>query len=373
MQSAASLIKMSLEAALSHAGIGGPAASAGSFRFDTPGSETTWLELYHRASEGVASQSPQWAAAVATAGKFRSTPQFYEFAGGGRAVLPLFTRGVGPLSYAWSPPPAWGFGGTLSDGELTPAQLDTVLAHLETLPCLGIKIRPNPLAAGLWAAAVRPAWTVIPRLAHVVDLSGGFETVHDRFHPDARANIRRAQRRGVYVEVGNSEGLIDEFYRLLKLSFVRWAGKQNEPAALALFRGTRRDPRSKFGAMAAHMGDRFRLYIARVDGQAAAAILVLTGRQAHYTRGAMDEALAGETRATYLLQATAIEDACRLGSTHYHMGETGNSTSLARFKSRFGAVAVPYAEYRYERIPLSQFDEFARAAAKRILRFRDAS
>ena len=104
-----------------------------------------------------------------------------------------------------------------------------------------------------------------------------------------------------------------------------------------------------------------------------AAILVLAGRQAHYTRGAIDEARAGDSRAAYLLQATAIEDACRLGSTHYNMGETGASSSLAQFKSRFGAVAVPYAEYRYERIPLARFDGFARATVKRILGFRDAS
>ena len=58
----------------------------------------------------------------------------------------------------------------------------------------------------------------------------------------------------------------------------------------------------------------------------------------------MDEKLAGKTYANYLLHSMAIKDACSQGCTHYHMGETGGSASLAHFKSRFGATAVPYAE-----------------------------
>ncbi|MEY9197457.1 hypothetical protein ABIA16_002573 [Sinorhizobium fredii] len=347
-------------------------ANVGLSRFDNPAAETIWRELYQRNDEAIASLSPEWAEAVVAAGNFRSSPQFYEFDDGARAVLPLFTKGVGSLRYAWSPPPAWGFGGILSDGAVTPAHLETIFAHLETFPCLGVKIRPNPLTADLWAAGARPAWTSIPRCAHVVDLSGGFDAVRGRFHRNAHTNIRRARRLGVEVDVGNSEGLIDEFHELLQLSFVRWARKQHEPAALAHFRGMRRDSRSKFTTMAARMGNRFRLYVARAGGRPAAAILVLADRQAHYTRGAIDEPLAGETKATDLLQATAIQDACRLGSTHYHMGETGISRSIAQFKCRFGAVAVPYAEYRYERFPLARLDGFARGAVKRILGFRDA-
>ena len=331
-----------------------------------------WLDLHRRDDAAVASQSPEWAGAVAAAGGFRSHPQSYDFSDGSRAVLPLFTKGLGRLCYAWSPPPAWGFGGVLADSAMTPGKLHAILAHLETLPFFGIKIRPNPLAADLWAAAARPGWTAIPRLAHVLDLAGGFDAVRNRFRSGAGTNIRRAQKRGVEVETGNNDRLIDEFHGLLQLSFKRWARMQHEPLILTRLRGMHRDPRSKFAAMAAQMGDRFRLYVARIDGQPVAATLVLAGRQAHYTRSAIDEIRAGESRATYLLQAMAIEDACRLGSTHYHMGETGLSTSLAQFKSRFGAIAVPYAEYLYERFPLARLDGLARNVVKSILGFHDA-
>lgn len=351
----------------------GPNAFGHLIQSSGPASDAVWLYLYQSDRTALVSQSHQWAQAVTASGNYRCSPQHFHFADGAQAVLPLFTKGVASLRYAWSPPPAWGFGGPLSDQGISPDKLRCVLAHLETLPYVGLKIRPNPLLATMWAEIVRPGWTTIPRMAHVVDLAGGIEVVRARFRSNAGTNIRRAQKCGVEVEAGNSARLIDEFHSLLELSLLRWARKQHEPAVLARFRGLRRDPRSKFAEMASHLGEAFRLYVARINGRPVAAILVLMHHQAHYTRGAIDEELAGESRATYLLQARAIEDACRLGSTHYHMGETGNSASLAQFKSRFGAVAIPYAEYRYERLPLASLDSFARSTVKRVVGFRDAS
>jgi lipid II:glycine glycyltransferase (peptidoglycan interpeptide bridge formation enzyme) len=118
-------------------------------------------------------------------------------------------------------------------------------------------------------------------------------------------------------------------------------------------------------------GGLVRVWIASVGGEPVSAALVLRGHVAHYTRGAMDEEKVGQTYANYLLHARAIEDACAAGCGHYHMGETGNSESLAAFKSRFGAVAVPYAEYRHERIPLLSAAAAARGVVKKAIGFKD--
>jgi lipid II:glycine glycyltransferase (peptidoglycan interpeptide bridge formation enzyme) len=79
----------------------------------------------------------------------------------------------------------------------------------------------------------------------------------------------------------------------------------------------------------------------------------------------MDADVGGPTYASYLLQQAAIEDACASGCTHYHMGESGNAASLAQFKRAFGAEAYDYAEYRFERIPLTSAERLLRSYAER--------
>ena len=94
--------------------------------------------------------------------------------------------------------------------------------------------------------------------------------------------------------------------------------------------------------------------MARSNDIPVAAVVVLTQPgAASYWRGAMDEALAGPTRANYLLFKLAIEAACAAGARTFHMGDTGTSASLAQFKSRFGAEPVAYREYHLERLPVT--------------------
>ena len=86
----------------------------------------------------------------------------------------------------------------------------------------------------------------------------------------------------------------------------------------------------------------------------------------------MDKAIAGPTRANDLLHRLAIEDACRHGCRYYHMGESGASASLARFKSGFGAEAHPYAEYYLERFPITALERSLKGIVKRLMGFKDA-
>ena len=86
----------------------------------------------------------------------------------------------------------------------------------------------------------------------------------------------------------------------------------------------------------------------------------------------MDRELAAPTRANFLLHRLAIEDACVSGCRAYHMGESGTSSGLARFKEEFGAVPHRYAEYQLERLPLTAADRTIRSGAKRVVGFREA-
>ena len=351
-----------------------PATNRSLAAVTSPVPQSEWAQIYRSAPDAFPTQSWRWAQALVSAGQFPDRSRLYTFDDGRQALVPLFRRvHRGPVpGRLWSQPAAWGFGGVVAETRQDAAYLSAILSDLERASPLGVGLRPNPLHAAAWAEAAR-GWTRIERSAHVLDLDGGMASVWEsRFKPRTRTAVRKAQSAGMEITCGRSGALIEEFYRLFEQSVVRWAGKQGEPVPLALWRARRRDPVEKFHAMANAMGEGFRLWLARHDGEAVAAIVVLQDANAHYTRGAMNEELAGPLSANVLLHYRAIEEACAVGCRSYHMGETGRSEALAQFKSRFGAVAVPYAEYLKERLPVSALTRGAKTMVKRLIGFRDA-
>ena len=87
----------------------------------------------------------------------------------------------------------------------------------------------------------------------------------------------------------------------------------------------------------------------------------------------MDRDRAGPTRAAFLLQWRAIEEAAAAGCPTHHFGDSGTSSSLARFKEGFGAAAVPYADFGVERLPVTRADRALRTGVKRVIGFRDGA
>jgi hypothetical protein len=337
-------------------------------------SEADWRRIYLADPFALPTQSPDWARAVSASGVYSVQSRHYVFPNGREAVLPLFKQNgpVGVSNGLWSPPSAWGFGGTLSNEPLGSSDIAQILDDVRRMRSLSVHIRPNPLHSIIWEQSSR-GWTRLPRRAHILDLDGGFDSVwRTRFKPRTRTAIRKAEASGVEVRFGNSPALIDAFYGLWQQSLRRWARHQNEPSWLASWRGKKRDPIEKLYAMSDAMGDIFRVWVAFHDEAPVAAIIVLQDRNAHYTRGAMNEEVAGDLMANYLLHSRAIEAACTAGCRFYQMGETGNSNSLSQFKSRFGAVGTPYYEYLRETLPLHEINTRARNVLKRMIGFRDA-
>lgn len=344
------------------------------WRVTTPAPRSDWEEIMAADPLALVDQSPQWQEFICAASSFRDDSRLYELADGQRLLFPVVRqRGLPPgLALRASPPASWGIGGLLSYRPIEARHIHIVLEDLARLPGLRTIIRPNPLMGSLWAAARPKGITIIPRMAHVLDLHAGFDQVWSHaFLSGTRQNVRRAEKSGLVVECDTTGKLVPVFYDLFMQSIDRWAEKQHEPPGLARWRAAQRDPLAKFKMMAKLLGNKCRIWVAWKDGQPAASILVLQDTNAHYTRGAMNKELAGPTRANDLLQKLAIEDACRSGCGYYHMGETGASTSLARYKANFGAVAVPYAEYAIERLPLTQTDYRLRNLVKRIIGFKD--
>jgi lipid II:glycine glycyltransferase (peptidoglycan interpeptide bridge formation enzyme) len=189
-----------------------------------------------------------------------------------------------------------------------------------------------------------------------------------RFTGAARRYVRIAERSGLVVERGAEPAQLDAFYELYLRSVERWAQAAG-PAPARWWTAHRREARRKFDLAAAALGDDFVVWTAATtEGPVAAIIVLHHGEAASYWRGAMVEAEAGRTRANYLLHRLAIEEACLAGCRTYHMGETGDSASLAQFKTRFGACALAYTEYRLERLPLTPIASRARSLAEAGLR-----
>ena len=348
--------------------------AAATLRVTSPAPRDAWEQALASDPTALVFQAPMWLDCLCAVGRYRDASRLYELLSGRRLVLPMVRLGcrTGPLAIEASFPPSWGMGGVVASGGPRADDLAAVFADLSQRPLMRTSLRPNPLTNASWAEARPRGALTVPRLAHVLDLDGGFAHVWDeRFTGSARTAVRKAERAGLTVECDTSGRRTAVFYELFERSLDRWARQQHEPRALARWRGHRRDPPRKLQLIAEHLADRCHLWVAWRGGEPAAAILVLQDANASYTRGAMDKELAGPTRANYLLHQLAIEQACNAGCRHYHMGESGSSAALAQFKTRFGARPVPYADYHIERLPLTTADRHVRTAVKRVVGFRD--
>jgi Acetyltransferase (GNAT) domain len=315
----------------------------------TPAPRDEWTALIGGAADALVFQTPEWTDCLCATGRYRDASRLYETRDGRRLVVPMVRRaGVAwPLRLQASLPYGWGFGGIVASDQLAASDVSEVLTDLLSAGAARVSLRPNPLSAQVWAAGARGGVRRLQRTAHVLDLEGGVDQLQTRFTRGARRAIRKAERSPLTVTCDTSGAHVPVFHSLYQRSVDRWAGNRGEPIWLARRRAALREPEEKFQRVAQHLGDACQIWIAWLDGQPAASVIVLRhGRSASYWRGAMDTAVADRTQPNYLLHSRAIEEACRVGCRYYHMGETGTSKSLAHFKSRFGARPYDYFEYR---------------------------
>ncbi len=345
-------------------------------RVISPAPHDAWEAIHTADPNALVSQSAAWMNCICYTTGATDASRLYNLGDGRMAVLPLAQTRVAPmfLSSLRSPPSGWGIGGLIANCNLQVEDLCHILDDLARLPHLSISIRPNPLTDQLWASAMHAHVIALPRRAHVLDLVEGFDALWlKRYKHATRTAVRKAEKSGVTIECNSDEKSVIDFHKLYLRSLDRWGAQQHEPRALTHWRGLRRDPIQKLQNISIMSGINCRIYTARVNGEPVAASLLLIGQNAHMTRDVMIKELAGPVRANDLLYNRAIKDACEAGCHYFHMGETGSSISLARFKSGFGAEAYEYAEYRLERLPLTQVDALLRKIVKRIIGFKDTT
>lgn len=341
----------------------------------TPAPRVEWRAVVAGDPAALPEHSPEWVDALCAVGPYADASRLYVADDGRQFVLPMVRR-TGPLGLGgwWqSYPPSWGMGGVIGAG-LDAALLAEIVRDLAGQGVQRFGVRPDPLRYDLWTDAVDAAAiavTRIPRRAHVIDLAGGADAVFARMSKSSRRGVRVAERAGVRIEVDRGGALLDDYYGLYLTSVDRWAARQHEPRALAQARARRRDPQRKLRAMSDLLGKAFVITLAYVDDQPAFGSITLLGQTAHDTRAAMDVDLVGKTYAGDLVQWTSLQLACELGCPTFHLGESGQSASLALYKEKFGAQPYDYAEFRIERLPYTRTDTALRSAVKKALRFSD--
>jgi hypothetical protein len=337
----------------------------------SPAPRDAWQTALGADPYALETQSPAWSDAMCDGGAYEDASRCYEV-GGRVMVLPMLRRKVGGVfAVEAANPMQCGAGGLLAPGGPTAADTAVVFRDLAERHIASQTVWANPILAPQWAASVPPSVTVVPRVGHMLDLEGGFDHVWmKRFEGSARTGARKAEREGVEIECDTTGRLVPEMYRMLENAVSRWARMQHEPYWLALRRQRARDPLERFQAMARHLGDHCRIWIARVEGRPAACMMVLLGTNAYDFRAAMNEDLK-HYRAQDLIERLSVEEACRAGCRYYYMGDSGVSDSLAAYKEQFGALPYRYAEYRLERLPIARAERALKSVIKRAIGFRD--
>lgn len=338
----------------------------------SPAPRAVWTAVFRQDPYALESQSPEWAAAMCAAHGLVDVSRMYRFADDRVVILPLLRRKLlgGVLSVDRSNPPACGIGGLVAAGGVTAEEAAAVLADLASRRTAVQAVSPGPLRLDAWPEQAPAGGIVVQHRVHVLDLRPGWDAVWSGFAKTSRRLSRVATRNGVTVEHATGTRLLPEFYGLVESSVARWARHQHEPLWLARHRLHQRDSLAKYGSIAHHLGDRFTVWLARLDGRPVAASLLARSGNAHEFRAAMDES-ARDSHATDLLQTAMIRDACDAGCRFYYLGESGWSTGIGTFKERFGARPVVVPEYRFERLPLSTMERKAKGIVKRAIGFRD--
>lgn len=185
-----------------------------------------------------------------------------------------------------------------------------------------------------------------PFYLHMLALSPSLDNLFLGFHKDCvQRKVRRAEREGLEYQSGNSQHLLDAFYRLM----VQTRRKHQLPP----------QPIQWFRNLAECMGDRLSVRVAFKDGKEIASILTLQHRNVLvYKYGASDPALQN-LGGTPLLFWRTIAEAKAAGLSCLDLGRSDeDNAGLIAFKDRLGAKSSILSYQRWSRRRLA-------AAAKR--------
>ncbi len=333
----------------------------------SPVPRPVWRQVMDADPDAVATQAPEWMDCLATRG-YTDRSRLYVLPDGRRLVLPVAARSVGGVAVteqSW--PYGWAYGGALVEGgDLDEATCRLVLDDLARSRSLLSSITPMPLRGAVWDAAAGPAATRVPYTSQVVDLADGWDALWEKkFRRQARNSVRKAER--FDLDIRREEGAegrgVAIFADLYAQSVDRWAAQRGQPLGIARWLAARRNRPGQVAAAARALGERCVVWsVLRAGEPVAVNVILATANHGIGWMCAMDDRLARETLATYLIHSLSLRDACERGIRWFHMGESDTGSGSEHFKKYFGAVPCEYAALRFERLPFARAERGARAA-----------
>jgi CelD/BcsL family acetyltransferase involved in cellulose biosynthesis len=178
---------------------------------------------------------------------------------------------------------------------------------------------------------------------HRLDLGRSLDELFRSFHKDCvQRKVRRAEREGLTYEEGQSDVLLNKFYRLLVKTRRR---QQLPPQPLAWFRG-----------LIAAFGDGLKIRLASKDGVPVASILTLSFKKTMTYKYGCSDAQFNKLGGMALLFWKTIQEAKENGCEELDMGRSDlDNPGLVTFKEHWGATRSELSYWRYpKREPVSQ-------------------
>jgi hypothetical protein len=330
-------------------------------RVTTPVPVDVWAAVAAADPSTTVFQTPVWRDCVCTGTGWQDASRLYEMPGGRQLVLMMARRPGLPAGLAQqaSWPAGWGSGGVLAPGGVRPGEVALVCTDLARGWALSTCVRPGFAAAPAWPAAAGSCSHVIPRTVHVAHLGQLFDDFWARSTSrQTRGNVRTARRHlqhmGITITDGNSPELLEAFYQVY-LQWIDWrANRRKVPVSLARWLGRRAEPFPKFATVASMLGMDCRIWVAWWEGRpVGATISVYAGDTAVGWRCYADRWIPSRLRISEILMIESLRHACESGCRQLEMGESVGKASLAHLKERLGGEEHAFAEYCFERLPLS--------------------
>jgi CelD/BcsL family acetyltransferase involved in cellulose biosynthesis len=170
---------------------------------------------------------------------------------------------------------------------------------------------------------------------HRLDMAPGLPRIFHSLHKSSiQRKIRRAERERLSYEVGNSEYLLREFYRLMLITRKRL--------------GVLPAPQAWFRNLLESLGDKVQIWLAAKDDVSIAALLTLRYRGSVIYKYGCSDGKSHSLGAIPFLFWKLIEESKAAGAEEIDFGRADlNNESLITFKNRFGTASTVLTYYRY--------------------------